>query len=243
MELLSPVKRKDVNINLLGRHPCGGTKSGPVHYETTPGSRNLVAWRILTADPTGRCLIRVSDTPKEADMVVVKPTDGSAGDDGSFPCGREVTSYEAKEIKIPRDLECDSCLLQLTWMTEEGDQYRCTDFESASTEVPECFGQCLNGGICKNGKCACGVGFSGSNCQYEEEGEEQSLMQVLLDDSVVLIVYALMLALIIIIFYFAYRQYQKHEAQRRQNQQNANQKLTADSAAQPNATSLGDKYE
>ncbi len=42
-------------------------------------------------------------------------------------------------------------------------------------------------------------------------------MQVLLDDSIVLIVYGLMLAAIIIIFMFAYRQYQRHEAERRQN--------------------------
>ena len=231
-------------MNLLGKRPCGGTKTGPVHYETTPGSRNMVAWRIHTPSPTGRCIVKVSDTPKEADMVTLKPTDGSAAEDGSFPCGREVTTYEAKEIKIPRNLECDSCILQLTWMTEEGDQYRCTDFESASTEIPECFGQCLNGGICKNGKCGCPQGYSGSNCQYEEEGEEQSFMQVLLDDSVVLIVYGLMLALIIIIFMLAYRQYQKHEAEKRQRRPNASDKLTANDDGEPvNTSNYANKFE
>ena len=54
--------------------------------------------------------------------------------------------------------------MQLVWLTEEGDQHRCTDFESTPAEVPECFGQCLNGGICRNGKCMCPEGFSGSNC-------------------------------------------------------------------------------
>jgi len=114
----------------------------------------------------------VSDSPKEKDMVIAHPTDGSAGDDGSFPCGRAVTDYEAKEIKIPRDLICDTCIIQLVWQTDEGDQYRCTDFESVASEVPECFGQCLNGGICRNGRCACPDGFNGSNCQYEDETEE-----------------------------------------------------------------------
>ena len=164
MELLSPLKRKDVDMTLLARRPCGGTKPGPVHYETTPGSRNTIAWRIHKASPNGRCIVRVGDTPRERDMVVVKPTDGSAGDDGSFPCGHEVTSYESKEIRLPRDLNCDQCIMQLVWMTDEGDQYRCTDFESTTAEVPECFGQCLNGGICRNGKCMCQEGFSGSNC-------------------------------------------------------------------------------
>jgi len=81
----------------------------------------MVAWRIHTASPSGRCVIRVSDSPLEANMVIAKPTDGSAAEDGSFPCGREVTSFEAKEIKIPRDLSCDSCIIQLAWLTEEGD--------------------------------------------------------------------------------------------------------------------------
>ena len=164
MELLSPIKRKDVDMSLLARSPCGGTKSGPVHYETTPGSRNIVAWRILKASPSGRCMVRVGDSPREGDLKLVKPTDGSAGDDGSFPCGREVTSYESKEIRIPRDLSCDRCIMQLVWLTEEGEQFRCTDFESTTAEVAECFGQCLNGGICRNGKCMCPEGFDGSNC-------------------------------------------------------------------------------
>ena len=146
MELLSPIKRKDVDINRLGLRPCGGTKTGAVHYETTPGSRNVVAWRILTPAPNGRCLIRVADTPRERDLVTVRPTDGSAGDDGSFPCGREITSYEAKEVKIPRDLQCDQCVLQLVWQTDDGDQHRCVDFESVSGEIPECFGQAVAGG-------------------------------------------------------------------------------------------------
>merc|ERR1719469_28911 len=111
MELLSPLKRKDVDLNLLARAPCGGTKLGPVHYETTPGSRNVIAWRILKASPTGRCIVRVGDTPRDRDMVLIKPTDGSADDDGSFPCGREVTSYESIEIRLPRDLNCDQCIM------------------------------------------------------------------------------------------------------------------------------------
>ena len=121
MELLSPIKRKDVDLNRLGQSPCGATKTGLVHYETTPGSRNMVAWKILTPSPTGRCVIRLSDSPLEKDMVIAKPLDGSAGDDGSFPCGRETTPFEAKEIKVPKELVCDTCIIQLVWMTEDGD--------------------------------------------------------------------------------------------------------------------------
>lgn len=217
-------------MNRLASRPCGGTVPGAVHYETTPGSRNLVAWKIHTPAPNGRCVIRVSDSPKEKEFKdVLRPTDNSAAEDGSFECGREITNYEAKEVKIPRDFVCDSCILQLVWMTDDGDQYRCTDFESVDTEVPECFGQCLNGGICRNGRCACPEGYSGSNCQYEDEIEEggESFMQVLFDDSVIIIVYALILALIIGLFIGAYTMYKKAQASR-QSVVDDPDKLTSD---------------
>ena len=159
-------------------------------------------------------------------MVVVKPTDGSASDDGSFPCGREITTYEAKEIKIPHDIVCDTCIIQLVWMTEDGDQYRCTDFESVANEVPECFGQCLNGGICRNGHCACPEGFEGSNCQFEKEtGDGPTFMEVLLDDSIILLVYALILAIIIGLLVGAYVLYKRA---RDRQQQNNDQKPSSD---------------
>jgi len=91
--------------------------------------------------------------------------------------------------------------MQIVWMSDEGDQYRCVDFESSQGEAGECFGQCLNGGVCRNGKCACPEGFSGSNCQFEvEDGGQTSFLQALMDDSVVLIVYALMIAVIAALF-------------------------------------------
>lgn len=220
MELLSPLKRKDVDMTRLAKRPCGGTKAGSVHYETTPGSRNIVAWRIHTAAKDGRCSIRVSDSPRESDYQLVLPTDGSASDDGTFPCGRDVTPYEAKEFKIPKTLECDSCILQLIWHTEAGDQYRCVDFESVSGEVPECFGQCLNGGICRNGACVCDDGFSGSNCQFVVETETSdkgdSLTQALMDNSVVVIFYGLMIALIVGLFIGAWMMFSA--ARRRSDQ-------------------------
>ena len=120
MELLSPLKRKDVDLNRLATAPCGGTHLGAVHFETTPGHRNLVAWRVHTPDHNGRCIIRVSDSPRERDMKIARPTDGSAADDGSFECGREETQYEAKEFKIPHDMVCDQCIMQLEWITSEG---------------------------------------------------------------------------------------------------------------------------
>ena len=40
----------------------------------------------------------------------MKPRDGTANHDGSFPCGREI-GYEGKEFKFPKNYTCDSCTL------------------------------------------------------------------------------------------------------------------------------------
>ena len=140
MELLSPIARKDVDQTRLPLKPCGGTRSGTVHFETTPGSRNLFAWKVIHPSPTGNCTIRVGDSPTETALRVVKPTDGSAHDDGSFPCGRNEGNFESKEVKIPLTLECDDCIFSIEWQTEKGTQHQCGDFMSIGTEIPECFG-------------------------------------------------------------------------------------------------------
>ena len=114
--------------------------AGTVHFETTPGSRNMFSWKVIHPSAAGNCTIRVGETPNERDMRVAKPTDGSANEDGSFPCGRSETAFEGKEVKLPHDLECDDCIVQIEWATEKGVQHRCSDFMSIGTEIPECFG-------------------------------------------------------------------------------------------------------
>ena len=203
--------------------PCGGTKIGKVHYETTPGSRNIIGWKVIKPSASGTCVIRVSDTPKIGTFEPVTITDGSADEDGRFPCGRNETPFEAKEFKVPRDLICDTCILQLEWRTDEGTQYRCADFESIGTEVPECFGQCLNSGICKNGKCACPDGFSGLNCQFEDVPEEgPSVYQAIFDEGVIMLVYLLILLLIGALFYGAYYFFKKAIDERNRQIEEAN---------------------
>jgi len=63
-----------------------------------------------------------------------------------------------------------------------------------------------------------------------------------MDDSVVLIVYALMIAAIIAVFFAAYRLYLKREAERRQNNVEHSDKLTANNAGEPEDGAVS-KYE
>jgi hypothetical protein len=49
MKLLTPIERKhDPNwqYGALGVQPCGGVSNGKVHYQTSPGSRNIIGWKI-----------------------------------------------------------------------------------------------------------------------------------------------------------------------------------------------------
>lgn len=246
MELLSPIGRKDFDLNRTPLKPCGGTNAGTVHFETTPGSRNMFAWKIVHPSPTGNCTVRVGDAPTEAALKLVKPTDGSAHENGSFPCGRTEAQYEGKEFKIPATLECDTCVVQIEWETEKGTQHMCSDFMSIGTEIPECFGQCLNGGTCANGKCACPPYFSGSNCQVEDTNRDAgvvagpSILETLGEDAWILIVYAVMLALIAGFLIGAYILYKMAEAKRAQMSEEDQKlldgrgdKLTSDKSGEP----------
>jgi len=107
--LLSPKSRKITNYTLLSTPPCGGTADAPVHFIATPGSRNIIGWKVLHPSPTGNCTIRLGEGPNEEDFKVIYPLDHSANKKGSFPCGREESGFEGKEIKLPKNFTCDSC--------------------------------------------------------------------------------------------------------------------------------------
>lgn len=53
-------------------------------------------------------------------MQPLRPLDGSADEKHVFPCGRQESVFEAKEVRIPRDLSCDSCIIEVQWHTEKG---------------------------------------------------------------------------------------------------------------------------
>lgn len=101
---------------------------------------------------------------------MLSPLDESGDELGWFPCGRQETNFEAKEVRLPRDLSCDACIVEVLWKTEKGKQSFCSDIMVlGGAEVPECFGLCTHSGVCSNGKCVCSDMYYGSNCQYAHE--------------------------------------------------------------------------
>ena len=69
---------------------------------------------------SGNCTIRIADTQQESHFQVLNPWDGSGEDKGSFACGRQETNFEAKEVRLPRGLTCDACIVEVIWRTEKG---------------------------------------------------------------------------------------------------------------------------
>ena len=75
----------------------------------------------------------------------------------------------------------------------------------------------MNGGICRNGKCACPDQFEGTNCQFEKEivlsgdddSNQPSVMNELIDQGAILMVYVFLLLVIILLLFGAYYFYDK----------------------------------
>ena len=87
MSLLAPIERKDrlTTMTKPGAFPCEGVPSNKIHYMATPGSRNLIVWDVEHAALEGNCTIRYGTMN---DFTVLYPVDGSADENGKFPCGR-----------------------------------------------------------------------------------------------------------------------------------------------------------
>ena len=94
----------------------------------------------------------------------------------TFKCGSPTnkdlsknSSYfkESKLFNIPQNLACKSCVLQWSLETSQGNFYQCSDIwiEPRLNSTDSCPLNCSTGGNCKNGKCVCKSGFSGTNCE------------------------------------------------------------------------------
>jgi len=116
------------------------------------GSRNYITWRTLKSHANSNCTIRISENHESNDFRLIRPLDGSDNFDGAFPCGRKV-GFHGKEIRLPLDLVCESCVLQLTQEISKGEKiHQCADIvilEKKNDEyVSDCVGKCKNGGVC-----------------------------------------------------------------------------------------------
>ena len=102
--------------NVANEGPCGPSPPSATHWMGSQGSRNYITWRTLKSHPESNCTIRIAENRETAenhetnDFRLIRPLDGSDNFDGAFPCGRKV-GFHGKEIKLPHDLICESCVL------------------------------------------------------------------------------------------------------------------------------------
>ena len=108
--MIAPIMR-DGETRMLDVFPCGGTSPKPVHFEAMPGSKNNIGWTVIDRADNGNCTMQVSQPPDFEDWRVLYPLDGSADDNGKFPCGRDETPFEGKQVRFPKDFDCENCLL------------------------------------------------------------------------------------------------------------------------------------
>ena len=95
--------------------------------------------------------------------------DGSGNRNGKFACGREQNNYDGKTFKLPNNLTCDECSVQMKFETKSaGRQHMCADIQILSGSIEDCSGQCVNGAVCMNGQCNCRPGYSGTFCEVVE---------------------------------------------------------------------------
>ena len=62
MQMMTPMGRAPQDgwmKNLLPQQPCGGVNNGFVHFQSMPGSRNLIGWNVAVPSKDGTCKIRI----------------------------------------------------------------------------------------------------------------------------------------------------------------------------------------
>ncbi len=102
-----------------------------------------------------------------------------------------MVAFEGKEFKFPKTMNCESCILQLTWETEKGALHQCADLIiEEKVQVEDCGGNCLNGGVCQNGECKCRSNYSGQFCQYKESAGGSGLLWYFLVFAVLILIIA-----------------------------------------------------
>lgn len=151
--MLEPLARKYESRSEANNSPCGPSESSATHWMGSQGSRNYFTWRTLKSHHNANCTMRISSSHESTEFKLLRPLDDSADYDGKFPCGRHA-GFEGKEIKLPLDLICDTCVLQLTQdISAEEKIHQCADIvilEKSTAEyvAPDCIGKCQNGGVC-----------------------------------------------------------------------------------------------
>ena len=152
-------KQNEGDINPLVA-PCGGWKKYRTHMEADSGTPLEVAWAVHSPDVAGNCTLSLNDGIEDDEGLhtfdPLIPTHSFDGDiekqkkarinlgihkAATFPCGRRVAALEGALFHLPKNMSCDSCVLQMTWETKSvGKMYMCSDIEITNGVKEDCSG-------------------------------------------------------------------------------------------------------
>ena len=117
--------------------PCGGTKAYRFHFEADSGSQAYIAWNTVSPDEKGMCSLNLNDGIEDDEF---KPLYPISGEGPKFPCGRTPGSLGGISVTLPKNMSCDSCILQLIWETKAGKYHMCSDIEIMNGKLDDCSG-------------------------------------------------------------------------------------------------------
>lgn len=138
------------------------------HYLTREYYHLIVQWRSLNPGENSTCMIRIgTGLDDEASFSLLTPLNEKANEEGWFRCGGYSNAYESRTFRLPNEISCESCTVQLIWNSSGELHYQCADITVMNEKVPLCMGKCHNGGACVNGKCVCRERYYGDFCEYK----------------------------------------------------------------------------
>ena len=119
LRMIQPKTRSYSSFSNINDGPCGPALKEQTHFLAEVGAVTRFHWHTLKGHPLANCTLSISPGSTEiTDFKTIRPRDDSANIDGVFPCGRKV-GYEFKDFRLPKDMSCESCTVQMTWILND----------------------------------------------------------------------------------------------------------------------------
>lgn len=128
MVVVQPIRRLGNSETKLNVGPCGGVEKGLADTLTNVGDKIYAIWEVRNPVAHGNCTVAMSPAMEE-NFTALKPTTKNVEFDEktfSFPCGRQL-GFEFQAFELPDNYACDHCTFQMTWTTQFGNIYSCSD--------------------------------------------------------------------------------------------------------------------
>lgn len=186
--------RTDTSSSAFDLSPCGGMVKGQSHSLIDPESFHPVTWSVYHSSDGANCTIRLLNS--DLTSTSLKISNAKTDANGWFPCARKETNFESVTIEIPKEPNCQECVLQFICKTFQGSLFQCSDIQISASPTQTCKGKCKNGGNCSGNMCVCKSNYIGTYCETEIDNEEHSSIGIFFLFVLLLVVTSVLLAVL-----------------------------------------------